>query len=97
MAFAAVGSLPAFAGTHLGQHVNDHVMLTFNVNGSGSLCSAYNGNDTLYMERVMPDVTAQHFVVPKGKRLIITDFDVQVAPSGVLPRAGGGGRRRLRW
>ena len=44
----------------------------------------------------MPDVTAQHFVVPKGKRLIITDFDVQVAPSGVLPRAGGG-RRRLRW
>jgi len=80
----AAGLAPA--DTHLGQQPDDHVILTFWSFGSGGFCSAGQGSETLFVERIMPDASAVPFTIPKGKRLIVTDFNLKTYVGGLFTR-----------
>jgi hypothetical protein len=67
---------PAAAATHLGQGTAEHVNVHFFGGMSGGDCSDFQGGSTtLYMQRLHPDGSTTPFSIPKGKVLVVTDFD----------------------
>ena len=90
IALAVVAStmtaLSAGAETHLAQQPDDHVILSFWSFGQNGFCPAGSGSETLYLERVLPDATAAAFTIPKGKRLIVTDFNLTTSLGSSFPR-----------
>jgi len=81
-------SAPAFAGSHLGQAPEDHVIVHFWSFGTDGFCPSYQGDQTLRMDRVLPDASVEPFEVPWGRRFVMTDFEVKVAVHGMGKRTG---------
>ena len=74
------------AVTHMGQAAADHVELGL---GSGGALTCPTG--TLSTIRQLPDggVGFGEFVVPEGRSLVLTDFEVSVAEATGLPWSAG--------
>lgn len=86
MGACAMTALSAGAETHLAQQPDDHVVLSFWSFGQKGFCSAGSGSETLYLERIFPDATAAPFSIPKGKRLVVTDFNLTTYLGSSFPR-----------
>ncbi len=80
----------AQADSHLNQQPDDHVILTFWAFGPGGFCKVGgdSGDESLYMQRIMPNGTAAPFSIPKGKRLVVTDFNLKTYVDSPFPRTG---------
>ena len=67
---------PASAATHMGQDAAEHVNVHFFGAMSGGDCADFQGeSSTLFMQRLQPDGSTTPFAIPKGKLLVVTDFD----------------------
>jgi hypothetical protein len=75
---------PAAAQTHMGQSWKEHVNVQFFAGGGRADVCPVGGRDiaTLAMYRILPDGATQPFVVPAGKLLVVTDFNVTAANGG---------------
>jgi len=75
LALALLLAPPAGAATHMGQATAEHVNVHFFGGMQGGDCPDQQGSTTLYMQRLHPDGTKTAFSIPKGKVLVVTDFD----------------------
>lgn len=71
---------PAGAATHMGQATAEHVNVHFFGGMSGGDCPDQQGSTTLYMQRLYPDGQVASFSIPKGKVLVVTDFEFTARP-----------------
>jgi len=59
--------------THMGQLVNDHVLLNWDSNDSG--CSTGSSCVPLFTRTLLDGSIVENFAIPSGKALVVTDVD----------------------